>query len=514
MLLRPSLGALALVLLASTEADAEPAPAPSPGDAEPAATTRGGPAPAPRPRELEPLPGQPPAGEKRAPQDYDGREDVTTVAEDALWIPRVLLFPLHVVTEYVIVTPLRALAFAIETDEEVGGVIRNLLFEPSTVGVTPTAFIEFGFRPSVGLVFYYNDLFAKGNDFRASFGFGGTRYWKVGAVDRIPIVPPIGTERSRSFVQIEADFLIRSDLRFWGIGPRTLDDDDVRYGIRTWGGGGRLHLEPWRGSFFEAWVTGRDTTTGPGECSNAVTVVDPYPDDSLGVARVCDPPTVRQRALQGERPPPGYARPYVTVKSGMRVVLDSRPERPAPGTGVAVDLSAEQASDVDPPARGSWFNLGASLAGFLDLTGTQRVLSLRLTARMIQPVDEEAYTLPFTELLGSRRIEDVPDLELMKGFRPGRLVGRSATAATLEYRWPVWAFLDAMVQTAVGNVWSDPHLDDFRFELLRFSFLGGIRSSNHRDHSFNLLFGVGTETFEQGAAPNSARILIGGTTGF
>jgi len=457
---------------------------------------------------------QPAAGEKREAQDYAGRPHVSSTAEDALWIPRVVLFPLYVVTEYVIVTPLRFLANALETDPEVGGVIKSILFAPSTIGVVPSAFVEFGFRPSVGLVFFWNDFLAKGNDFRASFGFGGIRYWKLGVADRIPLDPPVGSERSRSYIQLEADFLARGDLLFWGIGPRTLDEDETGYGIRTWGGGGRVHIEPWRGSFFEAWVTGRDTVTGAGECADSVTVIDPNAPGFNAVRRSCDPLTIRNRALAGRRPPPGYGRAYVTVKSGLRFVLDSREERPAPGSGVAADLSVEQVSETDDPDRQGWFNVSGSLAGFLDLTGTQRVLSLAVTARTLEPIDDDNYDVPFTELLGAGRREDVPDLELMKGFRPGRLVGKSATAVTLEYRWPVWAFLDGVIQNAVGNVWSESHFEDFRFELLRYSFLAGIRSTNHRDHSFNLLFGVGTETFEQGAAPNAARILIGGTTGF
>jgi hypothetical protein len=477
--------------------------------------TRGGPAPPPRPAELAPLETQPLPGEKRETQDYDGRTDESTAAEDALWIPRVLFFPLWVVTEYVVVRPLSYLGHVIESDPEVSGLVQSILFAPSTIGIIPTAFVEFGFRPSVGLVFFWNDFLVPGNDFRASFGFGGTRYWRLGAVDRIPLDPPVGTERARSFIQLEADFLTRSDLLFWGIGPRTLDEDETGYGIRTWGGGARIHVEPWRGSFFEGWITGRDTVTGAGECADPTTVIDTEQPGEHAIRRSCDPPTIRNRALAGERPPPGYGRPYVTVKSGVRFVLDSRPERPAPGTGIAADFSAEQVSETDDPGRAGWFNLGGSLAGFLDLTGTQRVLSLTFTARMIQPIrGEEDYVLPFTELLGSGRIEDVPDLELMKGFRPGRLVGRSATAVTLEYRWPVWAFVDGVLQTAVGNVWNEYQFQDFDPELLRYSFLAGVRSTNHRDHSFNLLFGVGTETFEQGAAPNAARILIGGTTGF
>jgi hypothetical protein len=493
--------ALLVSLLLASRAEAEPG-------------ARGGPAPPPHPSVLPPAAETPPPGEKRAAQDYDGREDETTVAEDALWIPRVLLFPVYAVTEYVVVAPLRFLATTLETDPEVGSVVKSILFAPSTVGVIPTAFVEFGFRPSVGLVFFWNDLLAKGNDFRASFGSGGVRYWKLGAADRIPLVLPTAAERARSYIQLEADFLTRGDLLFWGAGPRTLDEDETGYGIRTWGGGGRIHVEPWRGSFFEGWITARDTVTGPGECADPITVVDPNEPGSRAIRRSCDPPTIRNRALAGQVPPPGYGRPYVTVKSGLRFVIDSRQTRPAPGSGFAADLSAEQVSEVDDPDRQGWFNLGASIAGFVDLTGTQRVLSLSLTARMIQPMDDDDYDLPFTELLGAGRREDVPDLELMKGFRPGRLVGKSATAATLEYRWPVWAFLDGVLQTAVGNVWDEYHFEDFRSELLRFSFLGGIRSTNHRDHSFNLLFGVGTETFEQGAAPNAARILIGGTTGF
>jgi hypothetical protein len=452
-------------------------------------------------------------GDKRELLDYDGRPDETSTEEDALWIPRVLFFPIYLVTEYLIVAPLTLLGHAAEGNDAFGLLVRSILFEPSEIGVIPTAFVEFGFRPSAGLVFFWDNFLAKGNDFRASFGFGGIRYWKFGAADRIPLVPPVGAERSLSYIQLEADFLARGDLLFWGIGARTLDEDETGYGIRTWGGGARIHLEPWRGNFYEAWVTARDTTTGPGECADPVTVIDPDAGPGHGIARSCDPPTIRQRLLQGAHPPPGYARPYFTIKSGVRVVGDTRERRPAPGTGVAADLSVEQVTETDAPDRGAWFNYGGSFAGFWDITGTQRVLSLTLTARFIQPTNE-GYTIPFTELIGSGRIEDVPDLELMKGFRPGRLVGRSAAAATLEYRWPVWAFLDGTVQAAVGNVFSEYHLEDFRPELCRFSFIAGIRSINHRDHSFNLLVGVGTETFDQGAAPNAARILIGGTTGF
>jgi hypothetical protein len=495
-------------------APAQP-PAPAPGDYAPAkeepkaAPTRGGPTPPPRPKKLEPHKNLSP-GEKATVMDYDGRPDETSAAEDALWLPRVIFFPAFLVAEYLVRIPLGEVTIAVEENNVVSEVLDFFTFGPdNNIGIIPTGFVDFGFRPSVGIFFFWNDFLAKGNDLRASFGFGGIKFWKFGIADRIPLVTPIGTERALSYIQVEADFLTRADLLFWGIGPSTIDDNESTYGITTYGGGLRTHVEPWRGTFFEGWVTSRYNQSGAGECSGEV-VIDP---NAGTIARECDPDTLRRQILDGVLPPPpGYGRPYVTVKSGGRIVLDSRDRRPAPGSGVAFDGMVELASDVDDPTIGSWLNYAGALAGFWDITGKQRVLSLTLAARFLNPIGDD--DVPFTELIGVKRNEDVPDGELMKGFKPGRLVGRSATAATLEYRWPIWAFLDGTLQAAVGNVFAEPHLEDFDPELLRFSFVGGIRSPNHRDHSFNLLLGFGTETFEEGATPNSLRFLFGGTTGF
>ncbi len=484
---------------------------PTDGGAEGPATY-GGPAPPEAKGKPEPRTDLAP-GQKREKQDYDGRTDVTTAGEDALWIPRIIFFPAYLVSEYVIRIPLKTLTIFVEENDIIAGAQALFTFGPNdSMQLLPTGFLDFGFRPSIGAVYSWNDAIARGNDFRANFGFGGIRFWKFGAVDRIPLVMPVGEERSRSYIQIEADYLSRADLLFWGIGPDVLDVDQSGYGITTYGGGGRVHVEPWRGTFFEGWVTSRYNRTSEGECSGDV-AIDPFAEGSEGIRRGCEPDTLRRKIIDREQPPPpGYGRPYVTVKSGARVVLDSRDKRPAPGTGVALDVNLEHSADVDDPKLGSWLNYGAALAGFLDLTGKQRVLSLTLVARFLNPID--GYAVPFSEYIGVKRNEDVPDLELMKGFKPGMLIGRSATAATLEYRWPIWAFLDGTMQAAVGNVFAEPHLEDFRPELLRFSFIGGIRSPNHRDHSFNLLVGFGTKTFEAGGEPDSFRFLFGGTTGF
>ncbi|HTJ80947.1 MAG TPA: hypothetical protein VL400_04465 [Polyangiaceae bacterium] len=507
-----ALGSLAL----AARAGAQPAPPASSSAAAPAASSSaaapegyGGPAPSAHPADLPARTDLAP-GEKRPAQDYDGRADVTSVGEDALWIPRVVFFPLWVVTEFFVRAPLGALTVAVEKNDVLGRLQDFLTFGPNhNIGIIPTGFVDFGFRPSVGLYFFWDDFIAPGNDLRASFGFGGIKYVKFGVADRIPISTPIGTERARSYFQLEADFLTRKDLGFFGVGPDTKREDEAGYGNTTYGGGGRVHIEPWRGTFFEGWVTARTTRTFEGECDGASDISE----DLTTITRICDPPTLRRKILDGMPAPESYGRPYTTAKTGVRVVLDSRPKRPAPGHGVAVDVSAEHAVDFDEPKLGSWVTWGGSIAGFVDLTETQRVLSLTVSVKF-QDTIEDGYALPFTELIGVKHNEDIPDGDLMKGFRPGRLVGRSSVAATLGYHWPIWAFLDGTLEAAVGNAFADPHLEDFELDKLRFSFVGGVRTPNHRDHSFNFLLGVGTETFEEGAEPNGLRFLFGGTTGF
>ncbi|NUP05190.1 MAG: hypothetical protein HOW73_03915 [Polyangiaceae bacterium] len=444
-------------------------------------------------------------GEKRPIPDYDGRPDTTTTAEDALWIPRVLLFPAYVVTEYVVRLPLEFVLGSLERE----GVISDLLRTRSDIGALPTAFIDFGFRPSIGIYFYWNNFIAPGNDLRATVAFGGLDFWRGSLANRLPLTSPVGTERARSYFQVEADFVTRSDLLYWGVGPDTPDSAKSAFGLFSVGGGGRIHIEPWRGNFMESWATGRYTTTTSGHCDDGESVVT----ENL-IARVCHPPTIRRQILDGVFPwPAHFGRPYTTFKTGLRFVLDSREERPAPGSGVALDVSVEKVTELKQPDVGGWFNYGAVAAGFFDLTGTQRVLSVALAARFQDALSEDT-VVPFTELVGAKHIEDVPDLELMRGFKPGRLLGSSAIAATVEYRWPLWAFLDGTLQASVGNAFAEAHLEDFRPDKLRFSFVGGVRTPNHRDHSFNLLVGFGTNTFEQGGEASSVRFLLGGTTGF
>ncbi len=170
-----------------------------------------------------------------------------------------------------------------------------------------------------------------------------------------------------------------------------------------------------------------------------------------------------------------------------------------------VEVEVEEGSDVRRSSGPAWLRYGATAGAFLDLNGRNRVLSVSATAQFADPLRHDQ--IPFTELVS------LGGGAPMRGYRPGRLVDRSAAVAMLGYRWPIWVWLDGSLQAAMGNVFGE-HLDGFRASRFRLSGSIGIESTGSRDGSFELLVGVGTETIDQGAKVDSVRFALGTSRGF
>lgn len=439
--------------------------------------------------------------DKRPVPDFDGLPDETTVGEDLLWIPRIIFFPAYIVMDGLVRRPLGALTMAVEENEVIPTV--TSLFTYGDFGFVPTAFVDFGFRPSVGVYVFHDNFLAEGNDLRVSLATGGEHYFKAKVADRIPL----GSRESKRYLQVEIDGLIRPDLLYWGTGSLTRHDDEGEFEIRTVGGGLRFHLPIVNeSSFFEAWSLVRRLrfTNEIGELEDKIA------NEQAGFPSNYDDDSVYQRTLEGRYAAPIGFDGYTPQRNGLRFVVDSREKRPAPGSGVAVDVRAELGTDLEQN-QGSWLSYAVSLGGFIDLTGTRRVLGFILDGRFVNGVGQD--DVPFMELVGAKRYDDTPDDDFMRGFVPGRLLGRTGIAATVEYDWPIWAFLDGTMQAQIGNTF-DGGNDRFALDRSRLSFVGGIRSPNSRDHAFNLLVGFGTRPISEGGEPESLRFLLGGTTGF
>lgn len=454
-------------------------------------------------KRAEPKPDAPIAsGEKRRLPDYDGRGPEPTTAGDVLiWVPRIVLSPLYLVSEFVIRRPLGWVISTAEEEEVPQKLVNLFTFGPeNNIGIVPTGLVDFGFRTSVGLYFFYNDFLARENDLRARAATGGIDWLLLNLADRLTVAPG-------QTLELRAEYGFRPDWVFHGLGPES-GADAARFKATRTEAGLRHDASLWRSSSLTSFVSLRDVRFDP----------------TVGSA---DDPTVADEIARGRYlSPPGMADGYTVFMQGLSASLDTRPRRhledapegsdfvSPPGSGLRLQLRGEHAASVRDtprvasisPPRQHWAKYGATVGGFVDLTGDQRVLGLSLVADFADPLSSGS-EIPFTEQasLGGARP--------MRGYLEGRLVGRSDAVALLEYQWPVWVWLDAAMHYAVGNVFGQ-HLSGFETGLLRQSFGIGLRSTGHRDHSFEALVAFGTDTFERGGEIETVRFVVGATSGF
>jgi hypothetical protein len=421
------------------------------------------------------------AEKKRTLPDYGNRgKSPTTFGDVAIWVPRILLSPVYLVTEYGIRWPLGHAIAAAERANVPELLYDFFFFGPNhSAGFAPVAFVDFGFRPSIGLYTFWDDAFFRGNDLRFHGTTGGAG-WFAGVL----------TDRVRFHAVDSLDLTLlgieRPDYAFFGIGPDATQNQISRYGEKQLEASATFLFPLWRSSRVETAVAVRSADFERGYFGKD--------------------PSIETRAATGAFAlPDGFARGYTAQRSRVLLALDSRRKSPANGSGFRVETEAEQGTDIRRSPAASWLRYGGAVGGFLDLNGRNRVVSLSLEALFADPLNHRP--IPFTELV------TLGGSGPMRGFYPGRLRDRSAGVATLKYRWPIWVWLDGSLQASVGNVFGE-HLSQLSASRFRFSSAIGLESVGSRDGSFEVLFGVGTETFEHGGQLDSARILLGTNRGF
>ena len=437
-------------------------------------------------------------GERRALPDYDGRgPDPRPRGSGWLWLPRLVLSPLYLTSEFAVRRPLGYVVTTAERHKWPSLLVDFFTFGPRRqAGLVPTALIDFGFRPSIGALFFWNDAGFDGNDLRLRAAWGGPDWRTFSVSDFIDVTPGQ-----------ELDLRLRSSTRpdwvFHGLGPKS---------------GSR------RARFRENRITAAAEYRWKGwRSSEVVSSVGIQDSEFDATSRCCGSRSVSDEVTRGRYPLPDGMAGYTALKSSLAVSIDSRPRRklddPAPGSdfvsppGSGYRLAGRVAHGADlrapdDPARTryEWLRYGATLGGYVDLTGQQRVLGLEVIVDFADPLLEGS-GIPFTELvsLGGKRP--------MRGFLAGRLRDRSAFVAHLEYQYPVWAWLDGTVHYDLGNVFG-PGLEGIDAKLLRQSFGMGIRANNRREHALELLIGAGTRTFEDGGGVEALRLVLGASSGF
>lgn len=424
---------------------------------------------------------------KRAKPNYDGRGGAPkTPGQQALWVPRVLLFPAYVVSEYLVRRPLGA---AITYAEKSGwpGAISDFLSldQVHPVGIVPFLLIDFGFEPSAGLYAYWDDAGFKGHQLRLRGSTWGPRWLSGTFTERFLLGP--------QEITLTATLTRRPDYAFYGIGPDTRESALTRYQGDTAFGRAESRLR----------FGGRHVLEGAFGYRGARFGHSDYDEDDRGKPDY--QPSIDEAVASGELPePPGFRDGYRAPFGAARLLLDSR-GRSRAKSGVRFELSGEQSVDLANSPTSGWLRYGGTLLGFVDLADGGRMLSLAVTTTLVDPLGDRP--VPFTQLVAPGGGRSMP------GLRSGRLYGRSALVAMLRYSWPIWLAFNGSLQAGFGNVFG-PHFEGIRPGRVRVSTAIGLETNSSRDAVFQAIVGFGTETIESGADLDTIRVSVGVRSAF
>ncbi|HEY1908671.1 MAG TPA: BamA/TamA family outer membrane protein [Myxococcaceae bacterium] len=479
----------ALLMLATLLSTAPSLGAQEPGPpaiAEPAGSPDAGTAPAPSApatvpggseSELQTAAQRPP---RREVPNYRQLDPVPTTAGDVLiWVPRVVLLPGYLVTEYALRVPVGAFSTASEKGNWAGKAFNFFAFGPDHKGgILPTFSFNTGFRPTIGAHFWWGDTFVAGNTLTADVAWGGSDWIRTAIGDQY-------RWSSTDDVAFKVFWQRRPDNVYFGIGPDTSDNFRSRYGTD--------HIEG-RVTYTHAQKLG---VRFESHARIYRTVFRDY--------HCCNDPTVTERVENGElSQPPGFGENTTAAEIGGLLVLDTRnPDPYTNRSGFRIGVTAAPAVDVTRGFDRSWIHYGGLVEGSWDVTGKGRVLSLGVFTSFADALGSEP--VPFNELV------TVGGAEPFAGFLNGRLRDRSAIAAQLSYRWPVYAWIDGVAAVGFGNVFGK-HLENFRWDSLRLSADIGVRTAAAFGRSsFQMVFGMGSEPFSQGLRLTSFRFALGVT---
>ncbi len=434
------------------------------------------------------------ADDKRANPGYEAEEP----ASGALWVPRVILFPLYLVSEFVVRRPLGALS----TYAEAHDWPQKFLYATSfgtygtdhQMGILPTATLEWGVRANAGLYFYADNAFAQGNHVRLSATAGGPNWLQLLLADRVDLGPD-------RHVALKASVTRRADQQFWGFGPQS-PSSGFRYRVTQADGALAYHNRFWRTSEFNSAV-GLRSALFDNHVSSGPSVAHGIATGSLVAS------------------PPGFEG-YTIAYQRLAVALDTRRLREQnpriasvdfvspPGTGARLELLGEHDATVSglrdgyPPVH-QWVRYGGEVGVYGDITGMQRTLGLSVSTELADPIEHSE--IPFVEL------PSLGGLEPMRAFKTYRFIDRSWLVTQASYQWPIWPELDGRLEAALGNVFG-PRYQGFDPDLLRGSFALGVETTGSRDLAFQVLFGIGTRTIRDGFGVEKLRFVAGTSSEF
>jgi hypothetical protein len=231
--------------------------------------------------------------------------------------------------------------------------------------------------------------------------------------------------------------LNRNDYYYSGIGMETArTHPGARFSLESFEQGNELRYIAARQLWFR--TTG---LFGIRRFGNGVADGSDLPIDEVYCIRLLD-----TRCIPGTVSPlqvPGFHTGTQFLRVGAGMHLDTRDSLYRPTMGAAFELDFDYSHGLGHDDQSSYFRMHAALGGVLDLWRRSRILVLRATTDAVWPTND--FPVPFFELplLGG------PDA--LRGARWGKYRDFTTVLFTVEYRWPIWMWMDASLFVDSGG---------------------------------------------------------------
>ena len=388
-------------------------------------------------------------------ESYDGVKHGPDWRDDLLAVPRILLAPLRLTLKGLAV-PVHKLLDWDEVNHVHETVFAALSTRDGLIGVRPAFQYSISFAPIVGLRFFDQKLLGRGTDFESTAMTGGLNIFYGDVVMR-----PTPPERALE-VTVRAAYMKRNDQIFAAI--NYADDDATfqqmrsRYSVDQFDAGGTLTYAARPGLFVDVTTMFGLRRFGDGkQIGSDRPITDVY--CVRDIAGLCYPNTVDPVLV------PGYQHGTQFFRAGATLRADSRDNWYRPSSGALVEAGLEWTHGLAFDDS-QYVRMHAGLSAVMDLWQRTRTLVVRIEAVDLQQIG--FYPVPFSELV----ILGGPDT--FRGFRPGRFRNYSSLFAGLEYRWPIWMWMDAAIFTEYGGTFGR-RFEGFALSRMRPDVGAGIR---------------------------------------
>ncbi len=363
-------------------------------------------------------------------------------AEDYyLFVPRAALLLPRLVLQ-VAFLPVRGAAILVDKYHVVEHVKDVLYNDARTAGIIPTLGYRSEYGVTGGAKAFHNDLFGNEEELALSAEYGGVylQAYKLSFE---------GDQVSHSPLWLESDLRYehRPGVLFWGIGNQSLDSGSVSAGADPHEVARETRFRETR--FMASALVGE--TIEETEQRSQFGMMGIYNRRRFAArSRHFDAPSLDE--IYDPNLITGYASGVDVLELGPVFVFDSRNAPVLTASGSYLDSFGAYALPMQQ--RAGYWHYGLTAAGFIDLYGGTRVLSLRAVLEAVHGKDAD---IPFTELV------KLGGAERLRGYGSDRFRDKVSFVATAEYRYPVHEFVAGELFVDAGRVGPD-YRSTFEFD--------------------------------------------------